>query len=683
MLHRLFPKNDIYKPISKRIWFFCPGLLLILVTIGALIPLRLRKNSPFLSLDISSASENSPSCWDPVKGHCYPRRMIFQWGIAPAEWYAKFDVVVGDYDTYAEVKTINPHALTLISRDWNAWIVSQRRPDEWVLRDSQGQAVPTGYGDMMDISNYCSPSPAYGGQKYNDYLIPDTIERTLSDPSYDGFLSEGVWDHPYGTSNVDMDKDCPANGGTNTANCNDWTQHGRAWLEEKWLEGVHKVASGVMPELQRQGKVLILNSGRFHDFEWENSNGLFLENDRCMSSFRWFKNQYTAWMNTAPQPHVLIHDAVGDSKEDFFWMRFSLGMALYGDGFFGYASDGGNHHYTAYYDEYDLNLGWPSSKMQLVKSRPDAQEDQGVYVRFFDFGAVIVNADEVSTTITDGEIRSLPGYAGPYHRFQGGQDAGFNNGQTFGQVTLSGRDVGGCYVGDAILLTKDPTTIVTAIYVDDSVANTSPGSQPAHFSGNWTLDQCNDISLAWSQSCRPWKEQWKLGYASPGNNQAVYTATINVSGQYEVFEWYGDVEGQNEATNVQVTIQHAQGTEIRRVNQQQNQGQWNSLGAYTFEEGTSGFVTVSAEQTDGIVIADAFMFVFQGNHGNIKKQTQFISKDINLDGSIDALDIQLCVTVTLGKQQDPGIITRADVNGDQSVNTTDISEILYTILSGQ
>jgi hypothetical protein len=626
---------------------------------------------------LSNASDGS--CWDPVKGHCYPRRMIFQWGIAPAEWYAKFDVIVGNYDTYSEVKSINPHALTLISRDWNAWIVSQMRPDEWLLRDSYGQPVPTGYGDMMDISNYCTPSSAYGGKKYNDYLITDTIERTLSNPSYDGYISEGVWDHPYGTTDVDVDQDCPANGGTNTSNCNDWSEHGRDWLEETWLEGVHKVASGVMPELQSQGKVFILNSGRFHDFEWENSNGLFLENDRCMSSFHWYRNQYDAWMSTAPQPHVLIHDSVGDSKEDYFWMRFSLGMALYGDGYFGYASDGGNHHYTAYYDEYDLNLGWPTSTMQLVKSRSGAQDDQGAYVRFFDFGAVIVNADEISQTISDSEIRLLPGYDGPYYRFQGGQDSQFNNGQLFSQVTLSGRDVGGCYVGDAILLTKDPTTMVTEIYVDDAVANTSPSSQPAIFSGNWTLDHCDDIDLAWSQSCRPWKEQWKLGYASPGNQQATYTPAIGVPGQYEIFEWHGDKTDAAEATNVQYTIRYANGTEVKTINQQQNQGHWNSLGIYTLNAGTQGNVTISAQGANGIVIADAIMFVYQGNQGNIKGKSSFLSEDINLDGSVNSIDLQICINVSLGMEHNPEFIQRSDLNGDGAVNFKDIPLLLIKI----
>jgi hypothetical protein len=668
--------NASSKPNDEKCMTIRTWMRVLLITVAAFLllfmPITLIQRTPYVTLDPVPASADVDDCWDPVRGHCYPRRMIYHFGEAPPEWYAKFDVSISGVQ-YAETKEINPTILTFARRDWNVWEMDETPPEEWFLRDTEGNKVESGYGYLMDISNSSATSPLYGDQKYNEYLIGDTIQRT-DDPIYDGFFCQGVWDHPYGTDNVDLD----GNG------VNDWIEHDRAWLEEKWLEGVHKVVEGVAQSFAESDKLLILNSGRFHDFEWENSNGLMLEHDWCMYSFRWWKSQYDDWMSTAPEPHVLLHNSTGNSKDEFSRMRFLLGITMYGDGYFNFAeSASGEHHYLGYYDEYDLNLGWPTSPMQLVQSRPEAQDDQGVYVRFFDYGAVIVNVDEVTHTVTYSDISDLAGFDGPYYRFQGGQDPDFNNGEIFENVILSGSSDGSCYVGDAILLTKDPSTMVTNLYVDDSHQNTSPNSSPAQLIGDWVQDGCENTDLAWTQGCRTWREQWPLAYALPGNNQAIYTPTINVSGPYEVFEWHGDVTDSNEATNVPVTIQHAQGSDIRGVNQQQNQGQWNSLGIFSFEKGISGSVTISAENTDGIVIADAFMFVFQGNHGNIKGQPSIISKDVNLDGKIDVADIQLCVNVILGIEQDPAIVTRADVNGDAYINASDVEEIMQVILSDQ
>jgi hypothetical protein len=659
------------KDMAIRIW-----MRVLLITIATflllLLPITLIQRTPYVALDPAPASAEADNCWDPVRGHCYPRRMIYHFGEAPPEWYAKFDVSISGVH-YSETKEINPTILTFARRDWNVWEMDEIPPEEWFLRDTEGNKVESGYGYLMDITNFSPASPLYGDQKYNEYLVGDTIQRT-EDPIYDGFFCQGVWDHPYGTDNVDLDR----NG------VNDWVEHDRVWLEEKWLEGVHQVVEGVAQNFAESGKLLILNSGRFHDFEWENSNGLMLEHDWCMSSFRWWNGQYNDWMQVAPEPRVLLHDATGNSKNEFSRMRFLLGITMFGDGYFSFSeSASGEHHYLGYYDEYDLNLGWPTSPMQWVKSRTGAQDDQGVYVRFFDYGAVIVNVDEVAQTVTNADISALAGFDGPYYRFQGGQDPDVNNGEVFDNIILNGSSEGSCYVGDAILLTKVPTTMVTNLYVDDSHQNTSPNSSPAQLIGDWVQDGCENTDLAWTQGCRTWREQWPLAYASPGNKQAIYTPTIIVPGPYEVFEWHGDVTDANEATDVQVTIQHAQGSDIRRVNQRQNQGQWNSLGVFSFEKSTSGSVTISAENTDGVVIADAFMFVFQGNHGNIKGPSNLISKDVNLDGKIDVADIQHCVNVILGMEQDPAIVIRADVNGDASVNASDVEEIMQTILSGQ
>ncbi|MEM7536943.1 MAG: clostripain-related cysteine peptidase [Chloroflexota bacterium] len=65
----------------------------------------------------------------------------------------------------------------------------------------------------------------------------------------------------------------------------------------------------------------------------------------------------------------------------------------------------------------------------------------------------------------------------------------------------------------------------------------------------------------------------------------------------------------NRATNVPVDISHANGVTTVLVNQQQNGGQWNALGTYRFNQGSSGYVKIRTDGVDGHVIADAVRFV--------------------------------------------------------------------------
>lgn len=54
--------------------------------------------------------------------------------------------------------------------------------------------------------------------------------------------------------------------------------------------------------------------------------------------------------------------------------------------------------------------------------------------------------------------------------------------------------------------------------------------------------------------------------------------------------------------------------------------------------------------------------------------------DLNLDGSVDVLDVQLCVNVFLGAETDPGIMARANVNADAGVDVLDVQLIVNLFL---
>jgi len=90
---------------------------------------------------------------------------------------------------------------------------------------------------------------------------------------------------------------------------------------------------------------------------------------------------------------------------------------------------------------------------------------------------------------------------------------------------------------------------------------------------------------------------------------ATYTWTFSptVSSYYEVFMWW--TEWSSRSTSVPVEIEHAHGTTTVYVNQQENGGQWNSLGIFWFEAGLSYNVTITAQPGPSSTCADAVKFV--------------------------------------------------------------------------
>jgi hypothetical protein len=67
-------------------------------------------------------------------------------------------------------------------------------------------------------------------------------------------------------------------------------------------------------------------------------------------------------------------------------------------------------------------------------------------------------------------------------------------------------------------------------------------------------------------------------------------------------------------------------------------------------------------------------------HGHTRL-TSAMNGDINGDGRVDVLDIQLCVNVILGTEKDPTIVDAADVNQDGMVNVLDVQWTVNVFLA--
>ena len=80
---------------------------------------------------------------------------------------------------------------------------------------------------------------------------------------------------------------------------------------------------------------------------------------------------------------------------------------------------------------------------------------------------------------------------------------------------------------------------------------------------------------------------------SDGNGSAYlqYTPNITTPGEYNVYEWHP--EGSNRPTDAQHIINYNGGSRTINVNQQNNGGQWNLLGKFTFASGNMGYVRIN------------------------------------------------------------------------------------------
>lgn len=100
------------------------------------------------------------------------------------------------------------------------------------------------------------------------------------------------------------------------------------------------------------------------------------------------------------------------------------------------------------------------------------------------------------------------------------------------------------------------------------------------------------------------------GNAQKGQQTATFTPDLPAAGKYRVAIAY--VPQANRATNVSVTIHHADGQKTVRINQKAKpaeNGLLTPLGEFRFEKGTGGSVQISNEGTKGYVILDAVQFL--------------------------------------------------------------------------
>ncbi len=147
--------------------------------------------------------------------------------------------------------------------------------------------------------------------------------------------------------------------------------------------------------------------------------------------------------------------------------------------------------------------------------------------------------------------------------------------------------------------------------VKDNEDSWSPGVTASLVVGTPSAEVIIDNGETGTSYTGTWYTSSATGYYGTDSlwsrNGATYTFTMSgqTAGKYEVFMWWSGYSSR--ASSVPVSINYTGGTASTTVNQQQNSGQWNSLGSYYFDG--SGSVTVTAADSDSSsTCADAMKF---------------------------------------------------------------------------
>ena len=163
----------------------------------------------------------------------------------------------------------------------------------------------------------------------------------------------------------------------------------------------------------------------------------------------------------------------------------------------------------------------------------------------------------------------------------------------------SGKDTFKYTVQDdqGVLSNEATVTVTVGIVIDNGDPETS-------FTGSWGT----------SGGLNPWDyltDPSATSLWSRNGDTYTWTFTPSVAGNYEISIWYTYLSSRSD--NIPLTIDNWNGTATTHINQQTNDGQWNSIGTYPFQAGVSYDITITS--VDGgtanySTCADAVRFVY-------------------------------------------------------------------------
>ncbi|MFH1436302.1 MAG: putative glycoside hydrolase [Pseudomonadota bacterium] len=568
----------------------------------------------------------------PIPNHTYPKINFMTWGGASAAWYEQFDWVInpGTSPSSATLaaREANPELRISATKDFNACNVGDGEcPEEWRAPAAGGGWVRI-YGDRWYLGNLTETCGLYEGKTYREWIVQD-YTMGMDWDNLDGWNTDGLWQTVCWNSPApDFDGDGECTGDD----------------QDLWADGVislFREIRAVLPD-----KLITVNPGKpaaFYDQGPDYLNGVMSEKFMVFVGWDEFLRNYRLYAENAVHPHMVYIDNhfQGDpdpgarSKNNFRFMRFGLAATLLYDGYYSYKDGIGDgyeavtneHYFNRYYDEYDVPLTQPLGPAVSIKETAEGDDDD-VYCRFFEGGAMILNGGRQDTTVTEEDLRAgaaelgmdwdtIAGVDGHYYRFAGQQYPELNDGGLFEEIVLPSKETwagccGATRKGDGILLVREPGKVVAApVYIDTEDSVTSPGAESAVLDGfRQSCDyagsgfrtggaHCNDTTHPYRGHSRA---------AADSGAAATFQVTLVNEGIYKVYEYHPEVDGYD----VPHTIIHADGEETIDVDQRADAEQWNLMGGFRFTPGVPAQVIITADAQGAEVAADAIRFEWAG-----------------------------------------------------------------------
>lgn len=384
---------------------------------------------------------NIPSVQAARGTHTAPKilNLWFDWDMPDHELerLAQWDVVVLDMDQQGRypqkvrrLRELNPNikilayidscniaAARFVQESWfPGYALAHSIPESWYMHRGRSRVGIWPGAWMLNVTDR-SPTDAQG-RRWNDYL-PEFIEKEI--------WSTGLWDGIFLDNALDNATWFAGSGLDITG---DGIAESNAEVDQAWKAGWQKMARNLRTRLGSDA--LIMGNGSVQHAGV--TNGILFEN---FPRYGWTNGlrDYQSSIRTNNAPTIAAINSNPNNVNnpgDYQLMRFTLGSALMGDGYYSFDFGDRDHGQTWWYDEYDAGLGAPMGAAQRIQPLPAGTEvREGVWWRDYEQGGVVVNSQNSAATV------ALPGV---YERLRGSQAPTVNNGSLETSVTLAAQD---------------------------------------------------------------------------------------------------------------------------------------------------------------------------------------------------------------------------------------------------
>ena len=376
----------------------------------------------------------------------YPRlaNYFLKWEISDSEAkeLAKWDLLIVDMETaensrtqLKKIRQLNPDVVMLayitseeILDDVNGYDGATLRQefasglyDGWWMRDKNGSKISNWpYTSMFNLSDGAKTD--VNGKRLNDYLAEFVATKIAASGLWDGVFYDNTW----GTiswmnkGNIDLNND----GVTDTS----------AQADAAWAAGFKKMLAKT--RALTGPDFIIIGNGTVYDGYQSIMNGMMLESfpPAWENGGTWTgaMKTYIKLPTLNPSPAVSVVNVTDRNQFNYQHLRYGLASALLGSGFFSFDYDITNHGQTWWYDEYDVNLGAPSSRPFNMLSGGSEELKPGLWRRDFKNGVAIVNSTDKKQNyaLLKEELEKISGSQAP----------SINNGAKINYISLAPQD---------------------------------------------------------------------------------------------------------------------------------------------------------------------------------------------------------------------------------------------------